>query len=567
MAVGDVVPGEAAATAPSPRAVWQSHRLGAPAGRLVALVLILAAFGLNLRTAIDLGLDRRPPSWTMAWVPAAISDLYFGGPGDYTGLVVVRDAFESKLSGPDSYNEAIRRTIAETPRSSTSRETHLLGTDDKGTLDFVKLAFRLFGPNVEGLLYTYFAILGISVLLFVVRFWRYPWTLALLAAYLVAHDAVMPVAPINPQLQGILLARFISVLAMIAFVQVALEMGEAWIGWARWPGAILTPGQVGLIIFVVHLSSRTAWAILAATLVGGLLVILTPPRLRWAAARIVPWRPAASQDLRPAWLPLLALWPVAALWAGNVSLTLYRQQAFAPVYFSDQGATHVFWHSLFSGLSTHPDLAREYDIRIDDVSVVAATGRYLVAEGRRGDWVAIGGESPGFSRVKYGPYDQYAGEAFRAACRRDPGGCAAAVLYYKPLVLGRYLAWFTGWWPEIPAPYMFDRELLEQYQPMARAMREERQIVDLGRPARLIVMALVGLALAGSLLAHYRVLLLTLVVLVGAASLPSLVAYPIAHTINDALVAAATAVYAVLALVVAALAGGVGRLVGWNSRT
>lgn len=554
MAGADVARGGSPPTA-------RSAAAGALAGRLIALVLIVVAFWLNLRTATDLGLDRRPSSWTAAWIPAALSDLHFGGPGDYTGLVTVRDAFESKVSGPDSYNEAIRRTVAETPRESVGSATHLLGTDDKGSLDFVKLAFRLFGPNVEGLLYTYFTLMGVSALLFVARFWRSPWTLAVLAANLVAHDAMMAVIPINPQLVGILVARSITVIAMIAFLHVVLEMGESCIGRVSWPGAILTLGQIGLIIFTVHISSRTAWQILAATLVGLVLLVLTLPRLRRIVMRYRAWQSVDDLRAQTGWLALLALWPVVALWTGNVSLALYRQLAYSPEYFSDQGATHVFWHSLFSGLATHPDLAREHRLLIDDVSVVTATGRYLVAEGRRDEWVAIGGESPGFSGIRYGPYDRLSGEAFRALCLGDLGACVATYLYYKPLVLGQYLAWFTGWRPEIPAPYMFDRELLEQYQPMARAMRDERQIADLGRPAPLILVACVGLALARPLVNHHRALLLTLGVLVGGASLPSLVAYPIAHTVNDALVAATTAFYAVLALLVALLTCRVGQLI------
>ena len=550
----------------APATARQSWLSSAHLGRIVALVSIVLAFGLNLRTATELGLDRRPSSWTAAWIPAALSDLYYGGPGNYTGLVSVRDAFEQRTTGPDSYNEAIRRTLAELPRSAAGSETHLLGTDDKGSLDFAKLAFRLFGPNVEALLYTYFALMGLSALLFIVRFWRQPWTLLLLAAFLVAHDAMLAVVPINPQLVGLLVARSITVVATIAFLHVILEMGCWWIGRAHWSGAIPTLGQVALIIFTVHISSRAAWQILAATLIGALLALLTVPRLRQTVWRYVPWPSTANGRARAAWLPLLALWPVVALWTGNVSLALYRQATYAPAYFEDQGATHVFWHSLFSGLSTHPDLAREHRLLIDDVSVVAATGRYLVAEGRRDEWVAIGGESPGFSKIRYGPYDRYSGEAFRALCLREFAACAATFAYYKPLVLGQYLLWFTGWRAEIPGPYMYDRELFEQYQPMARAMRDEGKIVDLGRPARLTLTILVGVALAGTLRANVRPLVLMLVVLVGGASLPSMVAYPIAHTISDALVAAATGFYAVLALLVALAVSWIGRLVGLPRR-
>jgi hypothetical protein len=160
-----------------------------------------------------------------------------------------------------------------------------------------------------------------------------------------------------------------------------------------------------------------------------------------------------------------------------------------------------------------------------------------------------------------------AGEAFRALCRREPGTCAAAVLYYKPLVLGQYLAWFTGWRSDIPATYMFDKDLLEQYQPMARLMRDERQIVDLSRPAMLILMVLTGLVLARPLRDDRGAVLLSLVVLMGGASLPSLVAYPIAHTVSDALVAALTAAYAGLAFLVAVLAGSAGRLIGRGGKT
>ena len=56
---------------PSGRPMWRPA--GARFGRLIALVLIVVSFGLNVRTALDLRLDR-PPSWTMAWVPAALAE-------------------------------------------------------------------------------------------------------------------------------------------------------------------------------------------------------------------------------------------------------------------------------------------------------------------------------------------------------------------------------------------------------------------------------------------------------------------------------------------------------------
>src|SRR6266567_3579191 len=89
--------------------------------QLLVLPLIALLFAANLFQAISLGMDRSVPSWYIPSIAPAVADLYFGHPPTYTGLVSVRDEFESHLTTRDTadVDQALVRTVA-MPRSSVT---------------------------------------------------------------------------------------------------------------------------------------------------------------------------------------------------------------------------------------------------------------------------------------------------------------------------------------------------------------------------------------------------------------------------------------------------------------
>jgi hypothetical protein len=120
----------------------------------------------------------------------------------------------------------------------------------------------------------------------------------------------------------------------------------------------------------------------------------------------------------------------------------------------DEIATRNIWHNVFTGFAYHPAMRERYQLRLDDVSIEAATRDWLVENGRLDDWLAIGGRPPGppgvqesasaFEGVKLAKYDPLVKEMLIARCSQYPRECLETVLYYKPVSLLENLAWMYG---------------------------------------------------------------------------------------------------------------------------
>lgn len=518
--------------------------------RWLALALIALLFGANVWRAIELRLPWEPPGWVLVGVPPVISQLQYGHPHDYTTLTAVKTVFEARPGGYEPIDAAIADAMALDP-SSIDRSWELLGADDKGIVDYVWISFKLFGPNVAGLIWTYFLLLGVSCAVFVARFWKHPWALLIAAAFLAAHVAVLPTLPINPQLAGLLISRALSPMTILAFLHLTLEVVLFWSRGFERRSIPFGVAQVAFIIFTLHITTRTGWQILGISLLAPLVLLSLSGPVRRRLHSTGWLTPSAPLGL---WA-LVALWPIAALWVGQVGLETYKNRVYAAAYFQGNTASHVFWHSIFMGLSAHPDLARELDLRVSDVAVIAATGRFLLAEGRRDEWVAMGGESPRFRDIRWGLHDQGVREMLVATCRKEPVPCLTAVAWYKPRYVVEYLLWFMRWQSDIPAPHMLSDILRDQYADMTRRSVAEGKQYDLRRLDLLLAVGALAALLARSIMQAWRPLALLLVVGLVGATLPSLIAYPIAHTLTDVLVMVGVAMYVLVGVGVGAAAG------------
>src|SRR5687767_1838479 len=65
--------------------------------RLVAVILVAAAFGITAGRSLSLELQAQPPVWVINAIPAALSELYFGHPKRYTILATVRERYFDSL--------------------------------------------------------------------------------------------------------------------------------------------------------------------------------------------------------------------------------------------------------------------------------------------------------------------------------------------------------------------------------------------------------------------------------------------------------------------------------------
>src|SRR5262245_2209624 len=145
----------------------------------------------------------------------------------------------------------------------------LLYANELGSVDYVHLAFRLFGPTVDSLYKLYYLLLAFSCALFVVQFRRSPGRLFLLCAYLAAHYFMITVYIPNSlwQLATVHNSRFFSALGLLPalhLICIALAPKEPL---TRMTLATAT-GQAALLGFLTLCRLEVIWELAAVTFAG-----------------------------------------------------------------------------------------------------------------------------------------------------------------------------------------------------------------------------------------------------------------------------------------------------------
>jgi len=454
---------------------WLGRLKGTRAARLasaVGVLLIVAAFALLVGRAVELGFFDRQPFWVADAIPAVISELYYGHTKRYTALESVNRRFHARVdrevATARQINAAIRR-LEETANEDPDPGYVLLGPDDKGIVDLIKGGFVLFGARTESIVAFYFTLLLLSCGLYIVAYWRSPSALLLLAAFLGMFYLVMPMIMHNGQLRSILALRALPILSMVACLHVLLFVASSLHTPVRAWQAVPVALQVLLITFAIHLRSTTLWQV--ATILGfGAVVVLVAVLKKAPTPR--PSRPAAREEKqtdesqaasRPGargrgWRiprPVLAAGIAVGLMVGGyLGLQAYHAVALPEEYRrGDEIATRVFWHNIFTGFAYHPGLQERFRIWLDDVSIIAATGRYLVETDQEDRWLEMGGKLPvpgeadgaaSFEGIKFAKYDPAVKEMLVARCTTLVRECLETLLWYKPLSLAGNLAWLYG---------------------------------------------------------------------------------------------------------------------------
>ena len=415
---------------------------------IVTVLALLLAAGLgfaniervrNLGKDLDPpeGMDRTPPIWIVDAIPAALSSQLFESPADYTALRAVRDRFYADLKDQFRNSNSVDHAIAAVrslDRAAISRETVLLGGDDKGIVDFIKISFHCFGYSSRTIIYLYFLLLYTSVFLAIISFQRVISTVLVAEFFLAAHYLFLPAVFYDLQLQSVLALRFLPVLSLIATWHCLLFIQRAQWTVGR---CIAVLAQVCLLLFVIHLRSVAIWEAWLIVLFGvakaGVGYFKRPSDGGIASSRQA------------------VLFPVMAILAGLIALNLYHRTAYNEAYRrGDQIATRPFWHNILSGFAFNPVLAREYELKVDDFSELKAVHRFLASRGRESEWKAMGGDSPGFSRIRWVDCDPAEGELLRSIVYRHPGEVMLTALYYKPKSFLKHIAWLYGFRHQLP---------------------------------------------------------------------------------------------------------------------
>ncbi len=513
------------------------------------LALVVLTFFLSLGAALRLKMHSDVPYWVSSAVPPALSRVAYGHAKHYMSLNFVHEAYYGQLTS--SYAKDINRTIADILLKYPVANDHsdrVLPSDDRGIVDLTEISFRIFGYRIEGVLYLYYIVLGLSAALYAYSYRRNPFALLLLAAFLLLHRMILPMIKYDAQLNGLTALRCMPILAMIACMHGILFHFEQKVDRKQMAAFVL---QVAIIVFVMHIRSTAIWELVLVIGAGVLALLLRKgPVASW---RTGPSRPFVRRPVVAAIVSSLALFSV---------LKLYLAYGFPEEYYREgQSVTRVFWHNIYSGLVYSPGFAQRDDLRIDDFTTLEATQRFLKERGREKEWDAILRGAPDYTKISWRDYDQVVKEMFFVRCAEHSGDCAAAFLYYKPVAMMRTVFWVYGFVRLPPDLDFFTSKHPEVGVVVKEQFMEASRQLDIhkerGRPwfRRLLflVAAFAGLAAAWRVRRDLMPVIAAAGALAAGSMVPSVIGYPAPHTIAEAALAIPLLLVALPAWIVLAL--------------
>jgi hypothetical protein len=326
--------------------------------RWLMIVFVIGGLFSAFRIGLDRGFERTIGAESYGRIGfatcAAITDLAHHGPGGYvcshnvetllthaglTGdkqaLAALGTKYPDNLRDQTLIDSAIQKAVS-FPITPAEPQIRTAGADDIGMVDFVKLAFTLFGYNLLSLYLTYFTLFSASVWAFFRAFGDRPAYLATLAVAIFAHLALVSSAifDFTPYTFGTVTnPRFLSAIAIIPGLHIAFSMmSNTKIDWHQ---AILIAFQSSIIIFAISIRAVAIWLPFGLAILGTAL---------WLSRR-------SPRSVWPLGI-LLGIWVVHAV---------YIIQVLNPVY-GRTGSTgsHTAWHSIYYSLQMHPDWNAKY---------------------------------------------------------------------------------------------------------------------------------------------------------------------------------------------------------------
>lgn len=494
---------------------------------IFCLFLISLTFCLSLRTAFKLQMHNEPSMWQIDAVPPALSRVAFNHERLYTSLNFVHDAFYNYLSGGGHTSEAINDIIVKILNKPVlNHSDRLLGSDDKGIVTLTQLSFRLFGYKMEGLFYLYYIILGTSAIFFAYSYKNNPFSLLLLSAFFLIHSMVLPMIKYNGQLGNILALRCMPLLGIIACMHCILFFFESTINIKK---LMVLSFQLALLVFIVHIRSTAIWEVVLVMIVSVFAMLL----------RKGPGLVIGRRKLPVAFIPL-----IMSL-AFMLMLNHHRAHDFPEEYYKgEQIVTRVFWHNIFSGLVFNPNFAKRYELRIDDISVIRATGRFLLEMKRQKDWEAVGGTTPNYAGMRWQAYDDKVKDMLFARCQKHFGECLSTFVYYKPLSLAKNLLWMVGLIAQPPDVDLLVSTFPEVGDVVKQQFNATTQILDSTdnrgqlwwRGLLIAISVFAAIAILCQNKNQLQAVLITVLLLALGSMIPTLIGYPALHTVTEAAV-------------------------------
>lgn len=357
---------------------------------LVAILLATSIIGLTMHSAIRRGMDHAvmigPGDQTA--IAISLSDTVYNLRLGYIGLKQVRDAIydhwnrgasgwpdleqlKKNFHDRDLLNAGLRAAASLGPQTPGYIEDGTLITtfyDDMGEVDYVTLAFRLFGLQIESMLYLYFTLVALSALVFILTFHDRIFALCLLFATLFAYFIELYLKVFEPvAISSYWGMRHSSTLCLVPAFHLALLL--LWRTRASPTVAVGAMVQLAILILAWRIRGSVAWVLVFVPALAFALALLESwpksgepwPRSRAAIRRSLAALASSAIDVALSWRLLVRRtlrWPVVLLLLGLVANSMYNRATLHPIYHTDDVMPyHGIWHSVHIGLAWYvPDL-------------------------------------------------------------------------------------------------------------------------------------------------------------------------------------------------------------------
>lgn len=371
-----------------------------------AVAALLAAFiiALTALTGIARGMDHKiswGPTSEQRAISIALSEFVYGLHLGYVGLGSVNNKLVEiwnrgakvpddpilieNSSNAELMNEALRAAASLGPQKIGYLSDRTLLTtwyDDMGEVDFFKIAFRLFGLQIQSYYYLFFAVLAFSAIVFILTYHDDIYALVallctLFAFYVELHlNAFSVDAPTFPGM------RTGSTLALVPMWYFIFLLGRGF-SIGRLVGAVI---ELFILIFAWRIRGSVSWIfilLLALAIIAALPVWLQRARGErswWGFVRTT------------------AQWPILLMTFGLAANYLYTRVELHPIYFTDDALPyHGIWHSAYLGMAFTPEM---FTPRVRE-----SINKYIGGDGVGADALGAYGEMDYLDRIHFIPWD------------------------------------------------------------------------------------------------------------------------------------------------------------------
>lgn len=396
---------------------------------LSSLIICVLLYTFTLSYRYDDIVSVSPTPRVILAMSVAISEMEYGITG-YSGYAKVFKFFEplwaqafvnhiSLANIQDEFNTAIEKSLNIEDPSSDG--IHFMYGRNVALADYIKLAFTIFGYEVNSLFYLYFLLFTISVVVFLSAFYKRSDLLYILLLVVCSHFVILMAVPFVGGVDlCVASSRFYPVLTVVPTLHLAFLILRKHKKKAVWVlGASL---QALILAFVIIIRTSAAYQLLFLITV----TIIFNTLWYWKKKR-------------------LQIWPLAITFGAIFLLKVYISIGLHNSY-TEVTSQHNFWHAAYLGIARHPEARNKHGIEgITDSHAYRFVLNQIPSDMGTLDYRFFGGgtvhsNANGLIQIGGEDYENIIEKEFIKVLKKDPIFVIESYLYKIPQFFTAYFS-------------------------------------------------------------------------------------------------------------------------------